>query len=335
MKIINSNFSKNFDFWEDAKNSSDFIWRYTKNPIIKSNATSISNSVFNSAVTTYKNGYAGVFRCDNKAIEMNIFAGFSNDGINWKIAEKPIEFNVAKGVDKIVLKSDYKYDPRITKIDDTYYISWCNGYMGCPTIGLGYTKDFKKFYALENAFLPFNRNGVLFPKKINGEFAMLSRPSDNGHTPFGDIFYSTSKDLTYWGKHRFVMGALKSNEQATSWQRTKIGAGPTPIETDKGYLLFYHGVLNAANGFVYSFGVALLDKDKPYKVIKRSKDYLLHPSKMYERVGDVPNVVFPCSALSDSKTGKIVIYYGSADTVTSIAFTTAQKIAHFLDKHSI
>ena len=74
-----------------------------------------------------------------------------------------------------------------------------------PTIGIAYTFDFKKFYQCENAFLPFNRNGVLFPEKINGKYAMLSRPSDNGHTPFGDIYISFSPDMKYWGEHRCVM----------------------------------------------------------------------------------------------------------------------------------
>ena len=74
-----------------------------------------------------------------------------------------------------------------------------------PTIGVAYTFDFETFHQLENAFIPFNRNGVLFPRKINGRFAMLSRPSDNGHTPFGDIFYSESPDMEFWGRHRHVM----------------------------------------------------------------------------------------------------------------------------------
>lgn len=86
-------------------------------------------------------------------------------------------------------------DPRVVWIEDRYYISWCNAYAGCPTIGLGWTKDLKSFHQIENAFLPFNRNGVLFPRKINGKYFMLSRPSDNGHTPFGDIYVSQSPDI--------------------------------------------------------------------------------------------------------------------------------------------
>ena len=82
-------------------------------------------------------------------------------------------------------------------------------------------QDLKTFHQLENAFLPYNRNGVMFPRKINGKFAMLSRPSDTGHTAFGDIFYSESPDLEYWGHHRHVMAPAAFEESA--WQCMKIG----------------------------------------------------------------------------------------------------------------
>ena len=75
----------------------------------------------------------------------------------------------------------------------------------------------------------------MFPRKINGRFAMLSRPSDNGHTPFGDIFYSESPDLQFWGRHRHVMSPAAFEDSA--WQCLKIGAGPIPIETSEGWLL--------------------------------------------------------------------------------------------------
>lgn len=305
------------------------IWRYSNNPIIKRNAIPTSNSIFNSAVVPFKDGFAGVFRCDSKARSMDIFTGFSKDGINWDIEHRPIVF---EGEDSEILKREYRYDPRVCFIEDRYYITWCNGYHG-PTIGVAYTFDFKKYYQLENAFLPYNRNGVLFPRKINGNYAMVSRPSDTGHTPFGDIFYSESPDMTYWGKHRHVMGTIKSDDSA--WQSTKIGAGPIPIETDEGWLLIYHGVLNSCNGFVYSFGAAMLDIDRPWEVKYRLKPYLLSPQELYECVGDVPNVVFPCAALTDAQTGRIAIYYGCADTVTGLAFTTVDEIVAHIKENSI
>jgi beta-1,4-mannooligosaccharide/beta-1,4-mannosyl-N-acetylglucosamine phosphorylase len=175
---------------------------------------------------------------------------------------------------------------------------------------------------LENALLPYNRNGVMFPRKINGKYMMLSRPSDTGHTRFGDVFISQSPDLTYWGEHRHVM----SPSEVSAWQSTKIGAGPVPIETDEGWLLLYHGVLTSCNGFVYSFGAALLDLEKPWKVIARGSNYLLAPQTIYECVGDVPNVTFPCAALADGDTGRIAVYYGCADTVTGLCFGQLDEI---------
>lgn len=161
------------------------VWRYTENPIIDRYAIPTSNSIFNSAVVPFKDGFAGVFRCDSFGVSMDIYAGFSKDAIHWEINHEPITFT---GEDQEILQRQYRYDPRVCFIEDRYYITWCNGYHG-PTIGVAYTFDFKTFVQLENAFLPYNRNGVLFPRKINGKYAMLSRPSDTGHTPFGvDLF---------------------------------------------------------------------------------------------------------------------------------------------------
>ncbi len=316
--------------WQDrVEGSNDIIWRYSENPVIHRNQTRISNSIFNSAVVPFGDGFAGVFRCDSRSISMDIFVGFSKDGIDWDISDKPISF---EGVDDAITKREYRYDPRVCFIEDRYYITWCNGYHG-PTIGLAYTFDFKKFYQMENIFLPYNRNGVLFPKKINDKFMILSRPSDTGHTPFGDIFLSESPDLIYWGKHRFVMG--KVDGDLSAWQSTKIGPGPVPIELDDGWLLIYHGVINTCNGFVYRMGGAILDKEDPSKVLYRSKNYILAPYELYECVGDVPNVVFPCASLCDSKTGRIAIYYGCADTVTSLAFTTVDLLVDYIKENNI
>ena len=154
---------------------------------------------------------------------------------------------------------------------------------------------------------------------------MLSRPSDAGHTPFGDIFYSQSPDMIHWGRHRWVMGP-----KSWTWESTKIGAGPIPIETSEGWLLFYHGVLTSCNGYVYSFGAALLDLDQPWKVIHRGGPYLLSPQTDYECVGDVPNVAFPCAALYDPPTGRLAIYYGAADTVTALAFARIDEVLDYL-----
>lgn len=314
---------------EDNTCGKEPVWRYSGNPIIGRDGNKISNSVFNSAVVRFENGFAGVFRCDSRSISMDIFVGKSKDGINWEIEDEPIKF---EGADEEILKREYRYDPRVCFIEDRYYITWCNGYHG-PTIGIAYTFDFKKFVQLENAYLPFNRNGVLFPRKINGLYMMLNRPSDNGHTPFGDIFISQSKDMEFWGRHRHVMGTIK--DDISAWQSTKIGPGPIPIETDEGWLMIYHGVINTCNGFVYRMGAALLDLNEPWKVLARSKNYIMAPWEQYECMGDVPNVVFPCAALHDKESGKIAIYYGCADTVTGLAFTTVDRLVDYIKKNTL
>ena len=145
--------------WEDRPvGCTDVMWRYSQNPVIGRYHIPSSNSIFNSAVVPFEDGFAGVFRCDNKAVQMNIFAGFSKDGINWEINHEPIVF---KPGNTEMIDSEYKYDPRVTWIEDRYWITWCNGYHG-PTIGIGYTFDFKEFYhqLKEKGF-------VIYPGKIS------------------------------------------------------------------------------------------------------------------------------------------------------------------------
>ena len=310
--------------WEERPaGCTETVWRYSKNPLITRDAVPECNSIFNSAVIPFGDGFAGVFRCDNRKREPRLHVGFSDDALHWRIEPNQLEFaSSPAGMGDFC----YGYDPRVCRLDGEYLVTWCNGYQYYPTIGIAKTSDFKTFHQLENAFLPYNRNGVLFPRRINGKYMMLSRPSDNGHTPFGDIFVSSSPDFTYWGEHRLVM------KTCMPWESTKIGAGPVPIETDEGWLLFYHGVLTSCNGFAYQWGAALLDLDNPSRVIARNKSYLMAPRTSYECMGDVPNVTFPCAALADAATGRIAVYYGCADTVTGLAFCYLDEVMEHIRK---
>ncbi len=162
---------------------------------------------------------------------------------------------------------------------------------------------------------------------------MLSRPSDNGHTPFGDIYISYSPDMKYWGEHRCVMKVAPFEQSA--WQCTKIGAGPIPILTNEGWLVFYHGVIATCNGFRYSIGASILDENEPDKVKYRSQPYLMAPAELYELTGDVPNVIFPCAAVHSEKEDKLALYYGAADTVTAMAFGKLSEIIDFVKNNSL
>jgi len=313
--------------WEDKpKGCIDVMWRFSGNPVIDWNPIPKAARIFNSAVLPHNGEFVGAFRADQKNGRANLFFGKSKDGIKWEIGPDPINWVDENGKPNPI---SYGYDPRFVKIDDTFYIIWCDDMHGA-SIGLGKTKDFKTFTRLSNPFMPYNRNGVLFPRKINGNYMMLSRPSDSGHTPFGNIFISESPDLKYWGNHKFVMGSGGMGW----WQGTKIGAGPIPIETKEGWLLFYHGVSYTCSGFVYSFGAAILDIDNPAKVLYRTRDYLLTPEKPYETIGFVANVTFPCANIYDALAGKIAVYYGAADTYTAITFTQVDELIDYIKNNS-
>ena len=314
--------------WQDrpANDNHDApIWRYTNNPIIGRNPVKGIARIFNSAVVPVDGKFVGVFRAEQVNGIPYIYFGRSEDGINWDIDEEKIPFVDKDGNPAMPI---YAYDPRFVKVDDTYYAIWCQDFYGAA-IGMAKTTDFKTFTRIENPFLPFNRNAVLFPRKINGKFMMLSRPSDSGHTPFGDIFVSESPDMEYWGHHRHVMG--KGSEW---WESLKIGGGAAPIETSEGWLLFYHGVTGTCNGYVYSIGGAILDIDNPSIVKYRCENYLLTPEEWYEERGFVPNVAFPCATICDADTGRIAIYYGAADSYVALAFTNVDDIVDYIKKHS-
>jgi len=301
--------------------------RHPENPILGPHSIPRAAMISNSAVVPFKKGYAGVFRVESDALMMELHAGFSQDAIHWDIDPKTIRLT---GKVPKTTPAGSGYDPRITKIGDTYYVTWC--YYPCgqgPAIGMASTKDFRSFKQLAECLFPFNRNAVLFPRKIGGKFAILHRPSDNGHTPYGDVYFATSPDLIHWGEHRLVFA------RGNGWQGCKVGAGPTPIEIKDGWLMLYHGVINTCNGFVYSMGGALLDKDEPWKVKCRTKRFMMTPEAEYERVGFVPNVVFPTATLLDTKTGKLDVYYGAADTHVAVASANIDEVIAFIKKNSL
>lgn len=310
--------------WQDrALGSKAPVWRYDHNPIVKRNPIEGIARIFNSAVVAWNDGtFIGVFRAETVATLPHLRVGRSQDGINWIFEDHQLQMIDESGKS---WNPYYAYDPRVIKIEDIYYVVWCTEAHG-PAIGVAKTTDFKTFVRIENPFIPFNRNGVLFPRKINGMYKILSRASDNGHTPFGDIFLSESPDLVYWGKHRHVMERGGNGW----WQGLKIGGGPAPIETSVGWLMLYHGVANTCNGYVYSMGAAILDINEPSKVKYRCKNYILTPEMPYEETGFVPNVVFPCATLHDPKTGRIAIYYGAADSYVALAFTTVDILVDYI-----
>ena len=211
-------------------------------------------------------------------------------------------------------------DPRITLIDDTYWINYSAVSPRGVSTALASTRDFRKFDRHGIIFPPSNKNVTIFPEKIGGRYAALHRPNLEGFERPG-IWAASSADMISWGGHSFVASARDD-----SWDNEKIGGGAPPfrVRTDKhdGWLAIYHGVTGSP--YAYSLGALLLDPDDPSRVIARSREPILKPEAPYERDGFFNGVVFTCGLLVDGD--RVRIYYGAADGVTALADLSLDEI---------
>ncbi|MFS0821498.1 glycoside hydrolase family 130 protein [Bacillus sp. 1P02SD] len=226
----------------------------------------------------------------------------SKDGRRFTIDDKPFVYpsNIHEtfGIE----------DPRVTKIEDTYYVY----FSAISPMGVGEslvsTKDFKQTVHHGMIFSPENKDVTIFPEKINGKYYALHRPVPSA-TGAPQVWIAESDNLRYWGNHQFLFG-LRNN----MWDDARIGAGAVPIKTDKGWLELYHG---ASKDNRYCMGAVLFDLEDPTKIIARSEKPILEPEATYEVEGFFGNVVFSCGALVE---GDIVkMYYGVADTSMACA----------------
>jgi predicted GH43/DUF377 family glycosyl hydrolase len=110
------------------------------------------------------------------------------------------------------------------------------------------------------------------------------------------------------------------------WDSLRIGIGPPLIKTEHGWLLVYHGVKETVGGAIYRLGLVLLDLEEPTTVLRRTSSWVLSPSEPYERQGDVPNAVFPCGLVHDTRSGELRLYYGAADTTICLASASFDEV---------
>ena len=201
-------------------------------------------------------------------------------------------------------------DPRITEIEGVYYVMYTAYSKYGPRIALAKTEDFSHYERIAIVSEPGNKDGILFPERINGEYVRLDRPIGKG---VGSMWVSYSKNLVDWGKSEILMTPRQG-----MWDSYRIGASVPPIRTEHGWLEIYHGVKKTAAGPIYRIGTVMLDLEKPDKVIARSNQPVLSPREDYERIGDVGNVAFACGAVVEDS-GEIKVYYGAADTCICVA----------------
>lgn len=164
------------------------------------------------------------------------------------------------------------------------------------------TVDFLRFrFITLNGRSAQNKGMAIFPRKINGLYAMLSRQDNE------NISIMFSDNVHFWHEHRLLL------KPASSWELIQIGNCGSPIETEAGWLVLSHGVGPLRK---YCIGAFLLDRDDPTKVIGRLHEPLLEPNQN-EREGYVPNVVYTCGALLHN--GELIIPYGLADHAAGFA----------------
>ena len=220
-------------------------------------------------------------------------------------------------------------DPRITKCDDDYYIVYTGFSSGGPLVCLASTRDFRTFTRVGVLSSPEDKDAALFPRRFDGQWKLLHRPVPRAEGMGAHIWLSTSPDLEHWGNPQLLFEARKGGW----WDSNKIGLGPPPMETAKGWLICYHGVKTTAAGNLYRLGLALLDLADPTKVIARSNEWVFGPSAPYEVTGDVPGVVFPCGWLLMPDGDTVRMYYGAADTTIAVAEASLADLLDHVQLH--
>lgn len=300
--------------------SDTVLKRYEKNPILTYKDVPYNAALtFNAGVAKYNGKYVMVFRNDygdynaQRLDGTNIGVAFSDDGINWKVRNRPCFVLEDENIKRA-------YDPRLTVIDGKCYMCFAidtwHGICG----GIAVTEDFEKFDIL-SVSVPDNRNMVLFPDKINDRFIRLERPfSYKGF----DIWISRSPDLRYWGDSKLLLDVAR-----VSYANEKIGPAAPPVKTKKGWLTLFHAVdideSRGKNGWEptwkkrYTAGIMLLDLNDPYKIVGMCEEPLIVPDAVYETEGGYRNnVIFPTGMILE-ESGEVKIYYGAADTVVCLA----------------
>ena len=214
-------------------------------------------------------------------------------------------------------------DPRVMKLGDTYYMLY-TGYgarfPGDYRICMSSSKDLKTWQPHGVVLDEANKDAALFPRKINGEYVLLHRRSPN-------ICIGYSNDLKTYHRHTVLARPLEEN----AWEDNKIGIAGPPVETEKGFVLIYHGVSKAKKDYgakgeyaQYALGIMLLDKADPSIVRYRQAEPVLTPQLSWEQNGHVPNVVFSCGqVIMDDD---LYVYYAGADQSIGVAKASMKDI---------
>jgi len=288
------------------------------------------SAVLNPGAVRHANTTLLLLHVQTRGRESHLLRAVSRDGLEFKVDTRPARFF---GLEKLPETVHRIYDPRITRVENRFYVLVALDLdTGCR-LGLAVTENFE---TLEFVGLPAEqdlRNGVLFPEKIGGRFLRLERPNrlrlPGGRTSGDQIWLAASDDSVNWQPVGMVLRGRPRH-----WDEL-IGSGPPPVKTREGWLHIYHGVaLQHPFGAVYQAGALLLDLKDPTKLLARSRNNCLEPREPYEITGRTPNMVFPTGLIVDEfdrdgfalPTSTVRLYYGAAGTSVALATTTMRDL---------
>ena len=308
--------------FKHEKLASTLFQRYEGNPILTPDDWPYPiNSVFNPAATIIDGDVLLLNRVEEIRGFSHLTVARSKDGLtNWKIDEKPtMQADQNTKEEKWGLE-----DPRIVWLEEQkqYAITYVSFSEGGPVVSLAITRNFKSFARLGGMLPPEDKDACLFPRRFNGRFALIHRPIVRGEA---HIWISMSPDLKHWGDHQILL-----RTRHAYWDGQRIGLGCQPIEIPEGWLLIYHGVRVTTASQIYRTGIALLDKENPWKVLSRSEEWVLGPKELYERIGDVSDVTFVTGAVYKEDKNQLYAYYGAADDKVAVAIADMDRVREYI-----
>lgn len=310
------------DLHKREKLAQTMFRRYHGNPILTvENWPYPINSVFNPAAIEFDGGVMLLNRVEDLKGFSHLTCAFSKDGLtNWKIDEEP-----SMKPDRTNKEEMFGLeDPRIVWLEEQqqFAITYTSFSEGGPVVSLAITRNFKNFARLGGLIPPEDKDACLFPRRFNGRFAMIHRPIVRGEA---HIWISLSPDLKHWGDHRVLL-----RTRHAYWDGARIGLACQPIEIPEGWLLLYHGVRRTTASQIYRIGVALLDKNEPWRVLRRGEEWILGPRELYERIGDVSDVTFVSGGVVMKDTNELYVYYGAADDKVAVAMASMDDIRQYI-----
>ena len=303
--------------------------RYTGNPILSRESWPYPiNSVFNAGAVTLADGDTLLLcRVESRTGLSHLCAARSANGINgWRIDPEPTLVANPREYPEELWGIE---DPRITYLPELekYAVAYTSFARGGPGVSLALTKDFKTFERFGVIMQPEDKDAALLPRRFDGRWALIHRPVT---TLGAHMWISHSPDLRHWGSHKVILEARRGGW----WDANKIGLCSPPIETARGWLTIYHGVRQTASGSIYRLGLALFDLERPEICLQRGDSWMFGPEELYERDGDVKDVVFPCGQTIDADGDTVRLYYGAADSCVAMATGSIRCLLSWLDANS-